>query len=60
MNDFIKALTETEQQPEIMVYFRGSSEPAIYTAAIMDLLKSDPDTMTICSAETGEILFTRQ
>ena len=60
MNDFIKSIGGQPTAPEILVYFRGSSEPAVYTAAIMDLLKTDPETMTICDAETGEIIFSRQ
>ena len=59
MNDFIAAMTNTEPQPGILVYFKGCTDPTEYTAAIMDLLKTDPDTQTICDAETGEILFSR-
>ena len=60
MNDFIAALTNKDQQLGILVYFKGCTAPAEYTAAIMDLLKTDPDTQTICDAETGEILFSRE
>lgn len=60
MNDFIKAITEEPTAAPILVYFTGRPEPVEYTAAIMELLKSDPATETITDAETGEILFYRQ
>ena len=40
----------------IRAYFRDGRS-VIYTQAVFDLLKTDPDVRLIINAETGEILF---
>ena len=57
MKDFINIFT-TAPGGRITVYFKDGSE-AEYTTNILDLLKTDPDVVTITDAETGEIIFYR-
>ena len=60
MNDFIKAMAQAPAADTIVVYFHGRPEPVEYTAAIMELLKSDPATAAIVDKQSGKILFNRQ
>lgn len=57
MNDFIKALTSAQTEPEILVYFKGSTEAATYTKAVLNLLKTDPATEKIIDKATGETIY---
>ena len=59
-NDFLNSIGGKPTATDILVYFRGCTEPATYTAAILNLLTTDPDTMEICNAETGEVIFSRE
>lgn len=59
MNDFIKALGGKPAEPEILVYFKGSSEAATFTKAVLHLLKTDPATEKIIDKATGETIYKR-
>jgi len=55
---FIDAIKATPSAPPIIAIFKNR-EPVTYTAASLELLKTDPAVMDICDGETGEIIFTR-
>lgn len=47
---------KTDKSEEICVKFKNGRE-VIYTTAIFNLLKTDPEVEWIASEETGEILW---
>lgn len=55
---FINAIGNQASAPPIIAIFKDR-EPVTYTAAILELLKTDPAVTDICDGETGEIIFTR-
>ena len=57
-SDFIKAICRKSDAREILATFTDGTS-AIYTAAILDFLKSDKSVDFIADAETGEIIFAR-
>ena len=58
MNDFIKAIGAKPIERPIMVYFKSSPAPIVYTMAIIDLLKTDSEVTDIIDAQTGELIYT--
>lgn len=57
MQDFIKAINGTPEEPPIIAYFKNGSSGE-YTRAILELLKTDPATLEIIDGTTGEIIYT--
>ena len=45
---------------EILVKFRGRENLIRYTSNILELLKTDRNIEYICSAETGEIIYSHE
>lgn len=61
VNPFIQAPNpQAKTERRILAYFKGRQEPAHYTAAIMQLLKTDPEIEAIADADTGEIIWRAQ
>ena len=56
MNDFIKALTTPAEPLHIIEATFTNGTAATYTANILNLLKSDPEVVSIIDATTGELL----
>lgn len=55
---FINSILNPAAVNEIIVTFKNGLD-ATYTMDIFELLKTDPDTITIIDALTGELLFCR-
>lgn len=58
MNDFIKAITGSTEAKPITAYFKNGKS-GDYTIDIFELLKTDPDILTIVDGTTGEIIFSK-
>lgn len=58
MNDFILAVTSKSKAHTVKAHFMDGST-AIYTMAIIELLKTDKTVDYITDRETGEVIYSK-
>lgn len=58
MNDFIQAVTNKTTTPTITAHFTDGAS-AVYTMAIIELLKTDKTVDYITDCETGEVIYSK-